>query len=387
MLTDTKIAAIKPPESGQQEHPDHKVTGLRLRVGAGGKKTWTLRRRVGEKVINRKLGNYPGMGLAAARTAAERVLEALEREGTTEALDRTFGDVTAHWIKHEAKDKNRGWREQERRLELHVLPKWRERKLGDIRRGDVRELIGGIDGEILPNRVLAVVRRIFNYALENDWLDTSPAQGVKAPKEEKARERVLDMAEIARVWRGAELLGYPAGPFFRLLILTGQRRTEVASIRWADLDLKGGTWTLPASSTKASRGHVVPLSPAAVKILDRLPQLGPFALTNDGETHFQHYSKAKSALDRFITATGEPMEPWNIHDLRRSVATHAVRLGASVETVGRLLNHAAAGVTRKAYALHDFMPEKRHALDAWAAEIDREMYGARTAEKVVTLRG
>src|SRR5688572_27177671 len=114
MLTDTKIAAIKPPASGQDEHADHKVTGLRLRVGSSGKKTWTLRRRVGAKVINRKLGNYPGMGLADARKAAERVLTALERDGTTEAVDRTFGAVAEHWIENVAKDKNSSWQLQER---------------------------------------------------------------------------------------------------------------------------------------------------------------------------------------------------------------------------------------------------------------------------------
>ncbi len=85
MLTDTKIAAIKPPASGQEEHADHKVTGLRLRVGSGGKKSWTLRRRVGPKIINRKLGSYPAMGLAAARSAAEKMIDALERDGDDRA--------------------------------------------------------------------------------------------------------------------------------------------------------------------------------------------------------------------------------------------------------------------------------------------------------------
>src|SRR5688572_1476074 len=98
MLTDTKIAAIKPPASGQEEHADHAVTGLRLRVGSGGKKTWTLRRRVGAKVINRKLGTYPAMKLAEARRAAESAIASLEREGSTEGLDRTFGQVAQHWL-------------------------------------------------------------------------------------------------------------------------------------------------------------------------------------------------------------------------------------------------------------------------------------------------
>ena len=294
MLTDTKIAAIKPPKSGQEEYPDHKVTGLRLRVGAGGKKTWTLRRRVGSKTINRKVGVYPQMKLASARDAAERMIATLDASGSTEGLDRTFGQAAEHWLTKDAKKNNKGWRDQERRLELHILPHWRDRKLTEISRSDVRDLIGGIEGEILPNRVLAVVRRLFNYALENDWLSVSPAQGIKAPRAEKARDRVLDMPEIARIWRATELLGYPAGPMFQLLILTGQRRTEVASMRWSDLDLEAMTWTLPAGSTKAARAHMVPLSPPALAVIEKLPELGPYVLTTDGKTHFAAYSKAKS---------------------------------------------------------------------------------------------
>ena len=128
MLTDTKIAAIKPPAKGQQEHPDHKVTGLRLRVGAGGAKTWTLRRRVGKKVINRKLGTYPAMRLAAARDAAETMIATLERDGSTEGLDRTFEAAAEAWI--EAKNRPDLIRRQ---LELHVYPDWRDRKLGSIK--------------------------------------------------------------------------------------------------------------------------------------------------------------------------------------------------------------------------------------------------------------
>jgi hypothetical protein len=116
VLTDTKVAAIKPPEGGQVEHPDNKVTGLRLRVGASGKKTWTVRRRVGAKVVNRKLGTYPAMKLSEARKAAEKLIETLERDGGTDTLDRTFGEVGKHWIENVAKDKNDRWQDQKRQL-------------------------------------------------------------------------------------------------------------------------------------------------------------------------------------------------------------------------------------------------------------------------------
>lgn len=385
MLTDTKIAAIKPPASGQAEHPDHKVTGLRLRVGSSGKKTWTLRRRVGSKVINKKIGNYPGMGLAAARAAAEKVIEALETTGSTEAVDRTFGAVAEHWIDKVAKPNNSSWKLQERRLEMHVLPHWRDRRIAEIKRADVRDLLDGIEGDVLPNRVLTIVKTIFRYALSRDWIDASPIEGIAKPKQEAERDRVLDMAEVARVWNAAALLGYPAGMFIRMLILTAQRRTEVASMRWADVDLEAGTWILSAKETKSDRAHLVPLSPPALAILKETPQLGEFVFTTDGESHFHGYSKSKARLDEFMASLGPALPAWTLHDLRRTAATHMVRLGVSETIVGRVLNHAPQGVTARVYALHSYAPEKRSALDRWAAEVLRGVEG-KPASKVVELK-
>ncbi len=386
MLTDAKVAANKPPASGQEEHRDTKVTGLRLRVGAGGKKTWIVRARAGAKVLNKKLGTYPPMKLAAARTAAERLLEAIARDGSADAVDRTFGAVAALWIDKVAKPKNDSWRQQERRLEMYVLPAWRDRKIADIRRADVRELVEGIEGQVLPNRVLTIIKTIFRFALSRDWLEASPAEGVEKPNAEAERDRVLDMGEIKRVWDTAELMGFPFGPFIRMLMLTGQRRTEVAAMRWADIDLDGAAWTLGKAETKSDRKHLVPLPAPAVALLKPLPRFGPYVFTTDGETHISGFAKAKSRMDAFIAASGDALEPWTLHDLRRSAATHMVRLGVLEEVVGRVLNHSPKGVTAKVYALHTYAPEKRSAVDRWAAEIMHAVEGKRTS-KVVKLRG
>lgn len=376
MLTDAKIAAIKPPAQGQQEHPDHKVTGLRLRVGAGGKKAWIVRRRVGSKIINRKVGNYPPMGLGAARKAAEALIETLERDGGTEGLDRTFGQVAGHWLENRAKDKNKRWQEQERQLELHVYPAWRDRKIATIKRRDVRDLIEGIEGDVVPNRILALVKTIFRYALSQDWIEASPSDAIEKPKSENARDRVLDMGEVARVWRAAGLLGYPLGPWTQVLLLTAQRRGEVAGMRWSDLDLKAATWTIPAADTKANRAQLVPLSPAVVAILEAMPQVGEHVFTT-GKAPISGFAKAKSRLDYYLASKGEGLASWRFHDLRRTAATHMVRLGISEIVVSRVLNHAVQGVTGKHYALHSYAPEKRHALDTWAAEVDRAVNGER----------
>jgi integrase len=130
---------------------------------------------------------------------------------------------------------------------------------------------------------------------------------------------------------------------------------------------------------------LVPLSTPALAILKEVPQLGPFVFTTDGETHVMNYAKSKARLDQYMAAAGEPLKAWTFHDLRRSAATHMVRLGVTETTVGRVLNHAPQGVTAKVYALHSYAPEKRSALDRWGAEVERAVDG-RTAEKVVALR-
>jgi integrase len=373
MLTDAKVAALKPPGSGQQEYPDTKVTGLRLRVGAGGTKTWIYRARARGRTINKKLGTYPGMKLADAREAALKTMEAVARSGSAEVLERTFGALAEYWVKNVARPKNDSWKNQERTLQRHVLSRWSDRKVADIRRADVRELVEGLEGVVLPNRVLTLVKTIFRFALSRDWIDFSPVEGIRKPRIERSRDRVLTMAEVAAIWKATEHLGYPFGPYIRLLCLTAQRRTEVASVRWADLDLDTAIWIIPAALTKSERKHAVPLSPLAVATLKALPRLGDYIFTTDARTHMSNFAKLKVRLDSYVTAAGAPLEPWRLHDLRRSAATHMVRLGVREEVVSRVLNHAPTGITAKVYVLHSYGPEKREALEAWAHEIENVM--------------
>ena len=367
-LTDARVSAIKPPPSGQEEHADDLVQGLRLRVGAGGRKAWIVRARAGQKQINKTLGPYPTISLADARDMAREFLITLTKEGEVRKK-RTFGELADHWIEHVAKVKNKSWHNQERRLEIYVLPKWRDNDLASIRRADVRDLIDGIDGIVAPGRALAIVRTLFRYAMGRDWVDASPAEAIPNPSRDIPRDRYLDMKEVGAVYQAADMLGYPFAGFLKLLIQTGQRRTEVASMRWADLDLDAGTWVLQSEDTKSARAHLVPLSPQAVELLKATPQFGPFVWSSDGETHIKCYSQGKKKLDTLLAAKGVGLKPWRLHDLRRTAATHMVRLGVSELVVGRVLNHAPQGVTARTYALHSYEAEKRSALTAWANEV------------------
>ena len=128
-------------------------------------------------------------------------------------------------------------------------------------------------------------------------------------------------------------------------------------MRWDGLDIEQGTWTLRADETKAARVHLVPLSGPARAIVNAAPEIGPFVFTTEGETHIHNFAKTKTTLDTFIAAKGEPLPGWTFHGLRRSAATHMVRLGVAETTVGRVLNHAATEVTARVYALHP-MPRR-----------------------------
>lgn len=376
-LTDARVSAIKPPLSGQDEHPDDLVRGLRLRVGAGGRKAWIVRTRAGKRQINRTLGPYPLISLAMARDQARDFLITLAKEGEARP-ERTFGQLAEHWIEHVAKVRNKSWHNQERRLEIHVLPTWRNTDLADIRRSDVRDLIDGIEGKVAPGRVLAIVRTLFRYAMGRDWVGASPAEAIPNPSSDTPRDRFLDMREIAAVYKAADLLGYPFTGFIKLLILTAQRRTEVASMKWADIDLDTGTWVLSSDDTKSARAHLVPLSPQAVALLKATPRFGHYVWSSDGETHIKGYSKAKKRLDAFLRSADIEMKPWRLHDLRRTAATHMVRLGISEIVTGRVLNHAPQGVTAKVYALHSYEAEKCEALTVWASDLGLAVTSGRT---------
>lgn len=272
LMTDRWVESIKVPE-GREEFQDLKISNLRLRVSSTGKKVWAIRTKVKGQRQNKTLGRYPGMGLASARTAAIGVLEAIA-EGRGEALDKTFKDLVDAWVERHAKQRNKSWEQQERRLELHALPVLGSKKVRDIKRAEVRELIAAIDGDVLPNRVLASVKTVFRWAVENDWIEASPVEGIRKPKIDASRDRVLTMAELATVWRESGRLGYPFTEYVRVLMLTGQRRSEIAGMKWDWVDLDAATLTLPAEVMKNGRAHLVPLPPAAVAILKDMPRFG-----------------------------------------------------------------------------------------------------------------
>ena len=197
------------------------------------------------------------------------------------------------------------------------------------------------------------------------------------PGTETARDRILTDDELCAVWSAATEQGGLFAPVFKLLILTGQRRNEVAGMEWRELDLPGMLWKLPRGRVKNDSGHEVPLSDPAIAIIDGVPRVSGRELlfTTTGNTPISGFSKAKLEIDE---ASG--VEDWTIHDLRRTVASGMARLGVSLPVIEKILNHTSGSFRGVVgiYQRHSYADEKRAALDLWGAHVARLVTLCRT---------
>jgi integrase len=199
-------------------------------------------------------------------------------------------------------------------------------------------------------------------------LDQSPAEGVPLPTKEVARDRVLDDSELTQAILAARNIGGPYGAIVELLALTGQRREEVACLHWEELDLAQRIWTIPKARTKNGKAHIVHLSRQALAVLKRADQRGPLVFTLLGIKPFQDFTHAKRRLDQLSGVTR-----WRLHDLRRTCVSGMARLGVAPHVADKILNHQAGTISGVAavYQRHEFLAERRAALDLWGAHVDR----------------
>ena len=427
-LTDAAVQRLKAPEGGRVDYFDATLPGFGLRVSGKtdrnpeGRRSWFVFYRFGaqQKRLTIEPG-YPALGLAKARERAGAAFQAIDRGEDPAATKQeakasrtrapakerkpdTIENVVELFIKRHLEAKHRAPRyiaETRRLFELHVLPRWRDRELSSITKRDVIEILDEIADRGTPiaaNRTHAAISGLFSFAIGRDIITVSPFVKIPKPGAETKRERALSPAEIATVWTAAGETAYPFGPYFRMLLATAQRREEVARMRWADIDLAEGTWTIPSDMTKPSRAHVVPLSPLARALLADSPRAGAYVFSTGrqrlragsaaagdrrGDAPISGYSKAKRILDEKIAAGEAVVAPWTIHDLRRTAATMMAKLGVARFTLSRILNHADQSVTG-IYDRHEYLAEKRHALEQWGQFL--ENLTNPPSDKIVPLR-
>lgn len=353
------------------------------------------------------LGGDPYAERAAEREAQQ--LRDLERQAALAEAERRekegFATVLDAYVARRLIARKSA-REATRLLKHGPAAAWGSRHVGAIRRSDVAALIETIRerSPAVARATYAELRPFFDWCVERELIDVSPCQGLTAPPRPKSRDRVLTDAELCAVWRGAEALGYPFGPVIKLIMLTGQRRSEVGGMRWEELDLDKAQWRIPAERSKNGQAHELDLCPEAIGILKDVPNTGPVLFPARGPRETAEpvvgFPAVKRRLDAVIeeqrkeaaTKAGQklpkPLAPWRIHDLRRTAATGLAGMGFPPHIVERVLNHVSGSQSGLVgvYQRHDYRAERKAASLAWGAHVAAIVAGGAPASNVVSLK-
>jgi integrase len=408
-LTD-RFCAAAPAAGTQTDYFDETVPGLALRVTAGGYRSWTFNFTSprDQKRARATIGTYPATSLAAARGKALEARGYVQNgqdprnvlAGQATATMTVSGLVDAYLADPE-KASLRSLAEIERRLRKNVVPVIGAVKVGELRRRDVRNVTDAIlrrGRKVEATRVFEDVRAMVRWAVQNEYLEANPLDGMAKPAEATASDRVLTDDEIATLWNGlpkALARSWQAQQVIRLCLVTGQRVGEVAGMRNAEVDMKAREWRLPGERTKNGHAHVVPLTDMAVKLINEAIQ----KTDEDDEFVFPCGDAALSpvVVARAILRANETSDerplgrfgiaPWSAHDLRRTALTGMARLGVAPIVLGHVANHRSttrAGVTLAVYSQYTYDKEKRAALELWADRLQAVV--GKSGAKVVAMR-
>jgi integrase len=380
-FTDKSIRGLK-TTGAQVDYWDELTPGFGLRVNQDGRKSFFVGTRIKGKYKRITLKpSFPTLELAEARSRARAIIgdaragigpelrKKREAKGTFAAVAQAFMEDFAH--------SHRTRKEMQRKIDVE-LADWRDFQITDITRADIKELLRtkARTGPVAANRLLALISKLFSWCVDEEILGASPALRLPRYGKETERERVLSADEIRRLWPAFEAMGYPFGHLYKIMLCTGQRRGEVASLKWSQIGADG--WRLPAASAKTALGHLVPLSNLAREIVNSIPQVGEYVFRSYHDAPLQGWSKAKARLDRLVTLD----EPWTVEDTRRTAATHMRSIGIDRLVVSKLLNHAEGGTT-KIYDRWSADPEKTMAMQRWGNRL-REIIDGGPANNVVT---
>jgi integrase len=403
-FTDKKIQNLKPKA---QRYEEWEGNGFGVRVTPRGTRSFVCLFRFEGKPRRLTLGTYPNMTLAEAHQAHGEAMKKLEQRidpGAITVAEReedrqapTVATLVEEYIERWAKARKKSWKVDRRILYKDVLPQWGRRKAQDITRRDVIRLLDNIvdrGAPIIANRTLAVIRKMFNFAVNRDIIPTSPCIGIQAPTPENRRDRVLTPEEIKAFWQGLDKTRVTAGIrlALKLQLVTGQRKGEIINAPWEELDLSTGWWTIPAKQTKLRLTHNVQdglaknklphrvfLAPMAVELLQRVK-----ALSGDSPWLFPSPRGNKpitgAAVDHALrlALNSLEMEHFTPHDLRRSAATFMTgSCGIPRLVVSKILNHAEPHITA-VYDRASYDKEKQMALEAWGRKLQAIIEGTKS---------
>ena len=384
-LTKSTIDSL-PTHKSDVVYWDAGVPGFAVKVTPKGRKVFIVLYRTGgagSKLRKYTIGPYGRVTLHQARVAAQKVFAAKlegrdpaaeKREAKRQVVADRVVDLLETFIAQRL-SKNRSVAEISRLLRREVGKPWAGRSVHEITKRDVVEIVSAIEQRGAPgaaNKTLKSIKTFLRWCVGRAILDRSPAEGVPLPAREVARDRVLDDRELAQVILAARKIGGPYGGIVELLALTGQRREEVAGLQRDELDLAQRIWTIPKARTKNAKAHILHLSEQALAVLKRADQREPLVLAPLGTKTFQNFTHAKRLLDQLSGVIG-----WRLHDLRRTCVSGMARLGVAPHVADKILNHQTGTISGVAavYQRHEFLAERRAALDLWGAHVGKLLKG------------
>jgi integrase len=360
------------------------VSGLTLEVMPSGTRTWRFRYRTQGgrkgKVRAYTIGDASSIKLGAALDKAREIKSSIQLEGRDPQQEKSstgssFEALFIDWLERHAKPKKKSWAHDKGMYERHLHSRLGHLPFAGIKRADVASTLDDIARQASgtqANRAQSLISGILNWAVNEGRIEHTPTYRLPKRGVEVPRERILSPVEIQILWRGLSEgpLGASIERIIRLALLTGQRRTEITEARKSELDLDGATptWTIPGARTKNGVIHRVPLTRVAVQVFK-----GAVA---ESECDFVFPSRdcvaaaiTPHAVTRAMSRLTAELEIVNatVHDLRRTVGTNLARLGVSKDIRARILNHVdgARSVTDAVYNQHEFIAEKRAAMQMW----------------------
>lgn len=399
-MTDSFIRSLTSPEK-RIEYYDKVVTGLVLRVTPNGHKSFALRYWYDGQAKQYTIGAYRDWSLADARKEAKELKQdiskgidpfAEKQKRKNTVTPKSFNELAIEFKeRHLPALREKTRKEYERIIDVELIPALGKIPAKELDRGQIVSLLDRKaikEGKkTMANRIRARLHSIYEFGVDKGLVEHNPVSGTKPYKDgENESERFYSEAELCQIWQVVETMREPARSYLKILLLTGQRRTETQYMRWdhvrqvKDPDFTGWVWVIPAELSKSDRVHEVPLSPLAIKLLDSLRDRSPenpyvFASVQGTSRPF-----ALKTIKRAVRTLRESSEvkDFRVHDLRRTVATYLAKLGTPAEVVSKVLNHktgAGGSLVTRIYNRYEYRKERQTALNKWGHELQQIIDG------------
>ncbi|HEY1710730.1 MAG TPA: tyrosine-type recombinase/integrase, partial [Rhizomicrobium sp.] len=336
-LTDQSVRNFPAPASGTTMYWDDAIRGFGLRISAGGTKTFMVLIESGRR---QSLGHYPHLSLAVARAEAKRVL-AEKTLGKIRPAHMAFDDAKAEYLKEcKTRVKPRTLGDYTRLLNRHY--RFGRKSVAAINPHDLAALLKKLNhAPAERHHAYTAGRAFFRYCVRSHIIEQNPMERIAVLPPNNSRERVLTEPELAKVLKQALAGRSTFDAIVSLLLLTGQRRSEIAALEWAWIDRSEATITLPPQITKNSREHTFPIGQLTLDVLERIPiqsqsqYLFPAqSIRSNTTTVFNGWGKPKERFDRTLA-----IAPWRLHDLRRTLRTLWAEHGINDSVAERYINH------------------------------------------------